>query len=102
MDRHDVRVIDGGDGPGFPLETFEALGVAGHVRGQHFKGHLTSEPGVCGPIDFAHAAGANRGGDLVVGERLADHRWPDCRRSERPLPYARHGQTPSARRTATS
>ena len=65
-----------GDGPGFPLEPFEALGIAGHVRGQHFEGHLTSEPGVCGPIDLAHAAGANRGGDLVVGERLADHRWP--------------------------
>ena len=76
VDRHDVRVIDRGDGSGFPLEPFEALGIAGHVRGQHFQGHLTSEPGVGGPIDLAHAAGANRGGDPVVGKRLADHGWP--------------------------
>ena len=74
--RHDVRVVEGRDRARFLLEACEAVGVAGHRRGQHLKGHLTPEPRVGGAIDLAHPAGANGGGDLVVSEGSANHNWP--------------------------
>ena len=61
-----MRVIECGDGASFTLEAGEAFGIAGHVRGQDFEGDVAAELGVGGAIDFAHAAGADGGGDPVV------------------------------------
>jgi hypothetical protein len=76
MERHDVRMIERGGGPRLSLETFEALRIAAHVGRQDLEGHRASEPGVRGAVDLTHAAGANRGGNPVVSEGLANHGWP--------------------------
>ena len=54
------------------LEAGEPLGVLRHLGGQHLEGHLAPELRVGGAVDLAHAARAERGGDPVVRERLAD------------------------------
>ncbi len=50
---------------GFPREPRQPFRVAR-------DGHLAPQLGVLGPIDLSHPALAQLGGDLEVGERLAD------------------------------
>ena len=54
-------------------EAGEAVGVLRELGGEHLEGHVPPELRVGGAVDLAHAAGADRGRDPVVGERLADH-----------------------------
>ena len=65
IDRHDVRVVESGDGACLALEAREPLGIAGHVGREHLEGDVAREPGVASPIDLAHAASAERGRDLI-------------------------------------
>jgi hypothetical protein len=69
--RDDVRVVEGGDGPGFALEARQPVGVAGHRGGEHLERHLAVKGGVHGQEDGAHAALANQPLDAVVRQRLA-------------------------------
>ena len=47
------------------------LGIARKPLGQHLHRHLAPEPRVRRPIDFAHAARAQRSSDLVGTELSA-------------------------------
>ena len=58
---------------GFPLETAYALLVLRKDRGQDLERHLTVQPGVGGPIHFAHASGTELVGDLVMRDQLSNH-----------------------------
>ncbi len=49
----DVRVIESGDGAGFALETGEALGIPGGLRGKDFESDIALEFGVGSAIDLA-------------------------------------------------
>ena len=68
-----MRVIQRRDGAGLPLEAREALGIASHVGREHLERDGAAEFGVGRAKHFAHSAGADGGGDLVMGERAADH-----------------------------
>jgi len=80
-DGGDARVVEGGQRLRLPLEPFETLGTRRHLAGQHLEGHVAAEPRVDGAVDLAPPAGADRGGDAVVRERLADQ--GTCRARER-------------------
>ena len=67
VDRDDVGMIERGDGAGFAFEA--AAKISGStVFAQDFDGDIAVEAGVAGAIDFAHAADAERGLDLVGAE----------------------------------
>ena len=53
-------------------EAGQPLGILRHLGGEHLEGDLAPELRVGGAVHLAHAAGAERGGDAVVRERLAD------------------------------
>jgi hypothetical protein len=55
----------------FALEAPEAIGVAGEHLRQDLDGDRAPEPRVQGAIDFAHSAGAEGSGDLVLAESCA-------------------------------
>ena len=59
---------------GFPFETPHTLLVLGKDRGQDLERYLAVQPGIGGPIDFAHSSGTELVGDLVMGDRLSNHR----------------------------
>ena len=81
VERDDVRVVEGGDGAGFALEARQAFRIARHFGRQHLESDVTAEFGVGGAIHLAHAAGADRGGDPVMGERTAEQIEPPERPS---------------------
>ena len=56
------------DGFRFALEARAPIRIARHARGQHLDRDLAIETCVLGPIDLAHAAGANRGDHLIRPE----------------------------------
>ena len=69
----DAGVIQRGQRFCLTLKPLEPLRVRGHLGGQHLEGHVPPKLGVVGAVDLAHAALAQLGGDLVVGEGAADH-----------------------------
>ena len=69
VERHDVPVVQRGDGPRLALEALEQVGPRGQVRGQQLHRHVAAETGVAGAIDLAHA-GAKRGDDLVRAQAI--------------------------------
>ena len=78
VDGDDAGVVEGGEGLGLALEALEPLRVGGHLGRQHLEGHVAPELRVGRAVHLAHPAGADRGGDAVVGER--------CDRSGRASP----------------
>jgi hypothetical protein len=70
----DVRVVERGERLRLALEAREPVGIASHLRREHLERHVAPELRVGGAIHFAHAARANRRGDLIVGEGAADQR----------------------------
>ena len=81
MDGDDVRVVQGGDGLRFALESLAALGVGGRDVRQNLERHLALQPRIARAIDFAHAAGAEQRHDLVGTEpcsRAERHRARFC------------------------
>ena len=67
-EREDVGMREGGDGLRLGREARERLGVAGQLLGQDLDRDLAVQPRVPRAVDLAHAAGAERGDDLVRAE----------------------------------
>lgn len=67
-DRDDVRVVQGGGGLRFLLEPPESLRVGREGGRKNFQCDVTLQSWVASPIHFSHAAGAEQGHDLVVGD----------------------------------
>jgi len=55
--------------PRLQLEAPHPRGIGGERRRQDLESHITSEPGVVGPVHLAHAAGAQPADDRVRTER---------------------------------
>ena len=68
-DGDDVRMVEGGDGPGLAPEAGQALWIGGDVGGQNLERDIAAEPVIVGPIHLAHAAAAKRGDDPVCADR---------------------------------
>ena len=75
-DGGDVRVVQRGEQLGFTLEPSQTSGVGGEVLRQHLDRDFAIKRRVACAVDLAHAACTERGDDLVVAERLADHQEP--------------------------
>ena len=71
----DVRVAEAGDGLRLALESFEAARIGGEIGGEDLQGDVAVQLRVAGAVDLTHPALADEGGDLVVGEGLADQFW---------------------------
>ena len=71
IDVRDVRMVQRREQFGFPLESHEAIGVAGHRGGQHFDRDLTLQAGVGGAVNLSHAADPEGGHDRVRAEASA-------------------------------
>ena len=67
----DVRVIQRGEHLRLALEAREAIGVGGERVGEDLQRDVATELRVARAIDLAHAAGADRGDDLVGAERCS-------------------------------
>ena len=63
-----MRVVQAGDGLGFPLEPLLQLRVAGDVLGEDFDGNRAVEAGVAGFVHLPHPAHADLGSDLIRAE----------------------------------
>jgi hypothetical protein len=72
VDRRDVRVIQRREGLGFTLEAREAVGVVRERLGQNLDRDVAIQLRVAGAEDLAHAAFADRRGDLVDAESIAE------------------------------
>src|ERR1041385_1465904 len=70
MDRADVRMVEGGRGLGFPLETAESLCITGELIGKKLQGYVATELEVFGFVNDTHPAPANLAEDTVMGNRL--------------------------------
>ena len=66
-----MRVVQAGDGLGFPLQPLAEIGIVGDMRQDRLDGDAAVEPGVAGLVDFTHAASAEGGLDLVGAKRSA-------------------------------
>ena len=75
MNRDDVRMIEGGDGPSLALETLAAFGI--ELRGvrQHLERDEAVEPRVPRFVDLAHPAAAEQGDDFVRPESRSFGEW---------------------------
>src|SRR5436190_1883281 len=58
VDRADVRVLERGRHPGFPLESGATIGIGGDVRGKDLQRDIAAQSRVVGQVDFAHPSGA--------------------------------------------
>jgi hypothetical protein len=58
------------------LEARHALRILREPLRQHLDRHVAIQIGVSSAVDCAHAAFAELGGDLVVGDLLRHHRRP--------------------------
>src|SRR5262249_43954446 len=67
----DVGMIQRGDGFCFAVESLARLGLSCGMVGQNFYGDNAVEASVAGAIDFAHAAAAKNGKDLVWAQTLS-------------------------------
>ena len=68
VDRGDVRMIEGRQEFGFPLESAESIGVLRESVRQDLERHVALQPGVLRLIDLAHPACADMGEDFVDAE----------------------------------
>ncbi len=73
IDGTDVGMIERCGRLRLAKETLSVLRVFDQVRAQKLQRHGTSELSVFRLVDNPHPAPAEFGGDLVVGDRLADH-----------------------------
>ena len=64
-DGDDVRVVERGDGPGFPSEARQTVGVSREGIGKNLQRDITIQFRVARAVDLAHGAGTKRGDDLV-------------------------------------
>ncbi len=71
VDGRDVRMVQGRERLGFTLEAGQPVRVVRETLREDLDSDLAIEVCVCGAIDFAHAARANRGGYRVRSETHA-------------------------------
>ena len=71
VDRGNVWVVQRREDARLALEARHPVLVFGEVLGKHFDGDVTPELSVPRPVDFTHAARAERCEDLVVRESAA-------------------------------
>ena len=74
VDRHDVWVVEPGDGTRFPLKSSQALLVVTKARGQDFERGSSPNVYVSCEIHLAHPAGADAFLHFVVTNRVTDQR----------------------------
>ena len=58
VDGDDVRMVELGEGLGFPTKAPEPLRILSHLGGEHFKRDVATELRVGGAIHFSHPARA--------------------------------------------
>ena len=73
VNRDDVGMRERSDRLSFALESRAPVRVVRERGGQYLYGHIASESRVAGAKDFAHAASAQLGEDLVRAYRFANH-----------------------------
>ena len=61
-------MVQRGEDLGFTLEPGQAFRVIGEEVGQDFEGDIAPDLRILGPIDLAHAALADEGGDFIGAE----------------------------------
>ena len=66
IDLTDIRVVESGNGAGFPCKSFRIL-LSGNLESDH-----PVEAGVASLIDDTHPAGADLRENFVRSERIAD------------------------------
>ena len=66
VDLRDVRMIEGREQLGFPLEAGQAVGIAGKGVREDLQRDGAVQSGVATPVDLAHAARAKDAGNLEV------------------------------------
>ena len=71
MDAGNVRMVQGREHFRFALKPREPIVVGGERWWQDLDRDLALQLGIGGPIDFAHASGADLRGDLVDAEARA-------------------------------
>ena len=72
VDGADMRMIEGGGGLRFALETFQGQNIVGHVAHKEFQGDHAVQAEVLGLVDDAHATAAQSFEDAVAREGAAD------------------------------
>jgi hypothetical protein len=75
----DVRMREPRDRPRLVRKSSAAARVGRRVRRQDLQRDVTVEPGVAGPIDFAHAAGAGEALDLEHADARPGRQNPGAR-----------------------
>ena len=89
VNSRDVRVVQGRQRLGFPVEASQAVSVCRYRFRQHLDGHVPREVGINGPIHLAHAARANLFGNLVGTKPAAwRQRHPGSLQGLRPMRFA--------------
>ena len=68
----DAGMVESGERLRLAPEALEPLRARGHLGRQHLERDVAAELRVGGAVHLAHPAGAERGGDAVVGEGPAD------------------------------
>jgi hypothetical protein len=66
--RTDVRMVEARDRAGLALEARAHVRLRREVLRQHLDGDVAPEPRVARPVDFSHAAGAERRNDFLGSE----------------------------------
>ena len=80
VNRQNVGMRKGGCRLGLDFKPGQGVRMRGEMLGKDLHRHSAIQPRVCGPIDFAHAAGAQPRLDPVVAERAPDHPVPPVHR----------------------
>ena len=73
VDGADVGMIQRRCGTSLASKTFKGLGIGGRIIGEKLERDETSQLGVFGFINHAHATAAQEFNDAVVRDGLADH-----------------------------
>ena len=75
VDRGDVRVVQHRHGPRFMNETPHLVGHVARIGRENLQRHEPTKHSIAGEIDFAHPAEPSGMDNLVMGERMANHRF---------------------------
>jgi len=70
VDAGDVRMVERRQRAGLALESGEPVGIRCELGRQRLDGHVASQPGVAGAVDFAHSALAEQVLHFVWAERV--------------------------------
>ena len=65
-------MVEGGENLGFAAEPSHSVGIGGELVGKDFQRDVPAQLGVPGPVDLAHAAGADGGDNLIVANTSAE------------------------------